>query len=161
MFKRTSGIVSSLLLVLLSMVVGTSPAIAEVHIFEVQVVPPDDPQVLVIYGTDFGTVTPPNLPVIFMGTQMPALTIDIDQSLCSTPAPPPLDGTGIDCVVAELPDPTPAGDYLLWLEGEVPLAGCETDGKPLALISSTRGRPATRSWTTYREASSSVWAIRA
>ena len=128
MLRREYGVVGSLSLLVLSILLGVSPAIAEVHIFEVQAVPPEDPQVLVIYGTDFG----PD-PVVFIGTQVPALTIAVDQSLCSTSAPPPLDSNGIECVVAELPLDTPAGDYLLWLEGEVPLAGCETDGKPLAL----------------------------
>ncbi|MDH3647824.1 MAG: collagen-like protein, partial [Gammaproteobacteria bacterium] len=65
---------------------------------------------------------------------MEALTVADDQSFCTDlPDPPPLDATGISCVVAELPDPIPCGDYLLSVEGDVPLASC-ADGKPEALV---------------------------
>jgi len=113
--------------------VGVSDAMANPSIREVQVDPSDPPEFLVIYGIGFGTVSAVDqTPVINLGTQGPALVISADQSACSTPPPPPLDATGIDCVVAELPDPIPDGDYLLWLEGEVPPASC-ADGKPIQL----------------------------
>jgi len=117
----------------LSIALGASPAFAQVAIHEVQVVDQfgsteGPPELLVIYGTGFG-----NDRIIYLGTQMDPLIIPADQSLCSTTPPPPLDPQGIDCVVAELPDPIPCGDYLLWLEGELPEASC-ADGKPKELI---------------------------
>ena len=68
MFRHTSGIVSLLSFLLLSIVLVSSLAMAAVEIFEIQVVPPEDPQLLVIYGTEFGPVSPPSLPVVFLGT---------------------------------------------------------------------------------------------
>ncbi len=137
MFGRVSGFIASFSLLLFSIVLGASSANAAVHIFEVQEsLTTQAERVLVIYGTDFGTVDDMvGTPVIHFGTQALPLTIasPADQALCtSIGVPPPLDPAGIDCVVAFLPVPTPDGDYLLWLDGEVPAASC-ADGKPIQL----------------------------
>ena len=119
---------------------GSTTANAAVEIHEVQVLndASDQPVSLVIYGTGFGTVNAggPGVgtPVVYMGTQVPALTIAGDQSACIPSLnPPPLDQTGMDCVVTDLPYLIPDGDYLLWLEGEVPDASCDVNGKPTEL----------------------------
>ena len=118
----------------LSIVLGAPPAIA-VEIEEVQVVDqfgdPTSPfEFLLIYGTDFSAP-----PVIFLGTDTTTpLVIPVDQTLCDTAPPPPLDAMGTECVVAELPDPIPCGDYLLSIEGRFPSGSCEVDGKPKALV---------------------------
>jgi len=128
-----------LAVVLPMMALGVSPAFAqadvqEVIIFDGNGVPLGDPAFvdpafLAIYGTGFS-----DPPEIFLGTQMTPLVIAADQSFCSfDPPPPPLDATAISCVVTELPDPIPCGDYLLSVEGGVPLASCD-DGKPEALV---------------------------
>ncbi len=119
----------------LAATMGVSPAIAQVTIQEVQVVdetgfPDGDPEFLVIYGTGFG-----DLDAIFLGTQKVPLIIPADQGFCSFisfPPPPPLDPTATDCVVAELPDPIPCGDYLLSLE--VPPTSCQFGTRPEALV---------------------------
>ena len=128
----------SMILVYLSF--GSTTAYASVEIHEVQVLndASDQPVSLVIYGTDFGTVSAggPGVgtPVVYIGTQVPALTIASDQSACIPSLnPPPLDQTGMDCVVTDLPYLIPNGDYLLWLEGEVPDASCDVNGKPTEL----------------------------
>jgi hypothetical protein len=132
MMPRSSNICSFCAALLLSIALGASPALAEGTIFEVQV--DQAAGLLVIYGTDFGPVSPADgQPVITFGTQMPPLVIAADQTPCTAPPPPPLDPNGIECVVAELPSPTPDGDYLLCVEAEAPAASCETDGKPIAL----------------------------
>lgn len=118
---------------------GASPAIAT-EILEVQVDPADPPQFLVIYGTDFGTVDAmAGTPLVNLGTQDLPLAVSADQSACTPDGTaPPLDDDGIDCVVVDLPHPTPDGDYLLWLEaggtgGAFPACSC-ADGKPQQLI---------------------------
>ena len=72
---------------------------------------------------------------MYIGTQVPALTIASDQSACipSLNPPPPRPKRAWDCVVTDLPYLIPNGDYLLWLEGEVPDASCDVNGKPTEL----------------------------
>ena len=50
MSRQTFRIVSSLSFVLLSILLAASPALAAAEVLEVQVVPPEDPEFLVIYG---------------------------------------------------------------------------------------------------------------
>ena len=134
--KRTnsSRIWTLLAVLVLSLALGASPAIA-VEIEEVQVVDefgdPTGPfEFLLIYGTDFS-----DAPVIFLGTDTTTpLVIPVNQTLCNAAPPPPLDAMGTECVVAELPDPIPCGDYLLSIEGRFPSGSCEVDGKPQALV---------------------------
>ena len=114
MVTNNPKILSAVSALLLSVALGASPAMAEVVIHEVQVVDEfgstaGPAEFLIMFGTDFGEA-----PVIYLGTLDPVLTIPLDQSLCDLTPPPPL-GSGFDCVVAELPDPCPDGDYLLWL----------------------------------------------
>jgi len=82
MFSRTSAIISSFSFLLLSILLAASTASAEVHIFEIQAVPANDPQKLVIWGTDFGNVSAVSqTPVIYIGTETDPLVISADQSL--------------------------------------------------------------------------------
>jgi len=119
---------------------GASPVIAETVIEEVQVVDQSEggpPEFLVIYGTGFGPISPTiggdGTPVLHLGTQVDPLVIAEDQGACSITPTPPLDSTDTECVVAELPKEIPCGDYLLLLQGAVPAASCEEDGKPIEL----------------------------
>ncbi|MDX1554852.1 MAG: hypothetical protein R3212_02385 [Xanthomonadales bacterium] len=97
-------------------------AAAELQVLEVQPVPIDAPEQLIIWGTDF------NNPMVKFGTYPHALAYSADQSLCPGTPAPPLDNTAVDCIVVDLPvgtddppfdnpDPgsVPAGDYLLSL----------------------------------------------
>ena len=126
MYTNNSKILPIVTALLLVVATGASPAIAEVVIHEVQVVDSTGssggpPELLIIWGTEFG-----GDPVINLGTLGPALTLPLDQSLCTLTPPPPL-ASGFDCVVAALPAPIPDGDYLLWLEGGAAAAGCDSE----------------------------------
>ena len=92
------------------------------QIQEVQPWPVESPTQLVIWGEQFGSN-----PEIFLGTSSAPLSMAVEQSLCPNPLEadaPPLDSTGKDCVVVDLPiadngEPSvPAGDYLLRVNGE-------------------------------------------
>ena len=105
------------------------------QIQEVQPWPVESPTQLVIWGEQFGSN-----PEIFLGTSSAPLSMAVEQSLCPNPLEadaPPLDSTGKDCVVVDLPiadngEPSvPAGDYLLRVNGEA-VEVCMS--KPLALM---------------------------
>ncbi len=108
-----------------------------IEILEVQPLPLDAPEQLVVWATGLDLEASP---MFMLGTWQPALNIPDDQSYCDNePDAPPLDpDDGIaTCVVLDLPvvdngeDNIPAGDYLLtvWQETE---AECTT--KPSYLI---------------------------
>ena len=115
--KHSSKIGTFVAVLVLSIFLGASPAFAqEGVVHEVQVVDlsgssEGEPELLVIYGMGFGDST-----AVYLGTQMTPLAIPEDQSLCATLSGVPLDDTDIECVVAELPDVIPDGDYLLYIE---------------------------------------------
>ena len=107
---------------LLWLAVAAGGAQAAPQIQEVQPWPVDSPTQLVIWGEQFG-----DNPEIFLGTSSAPLAMAAEQSLCPNPLEadaPPLDSTGKDCVVVDLPiadngEPSvPAGDYLLRVSGE-------------------------------------------
>ena len=148
MMTNNSRMWTLLAVLVLSIALGASPAIAQPVIEEVQVVdstgdPLGLPEFLLIFGTGFGTISPTDTPVIFLGTDtMNPLDIAVSQNLCSATPPPPLDPAA-ECVVAELPLVTPCGDYLLSIQGPLPSGSCEVDGKPKALVFEYTGEDCT------------------
>ena len=139
MMTNNSRMWTLLAVLVLSIALGASPAIAQPVIEEVQVVdsggdPLGDAELLLIFGRNFGVISDPDTPVIFLGTETDTpLVIAADQSFCSdalNDPPPPLDEVGTECVVAELPEDTPCGDYLLSIVGS---GSCE-DGKVDMLV---------------------------
>ncbi|NVJ66635.1 MAG: hypothetical protein HWE16_09100 [Gammaproteobacteria bacterium] len=101
----------------LGLLMSTQLAIAGPKIHEVQPLPIEAPQQLVIWGANFG-----DNPEIYFGTHLTPLALSADQGAClameMNPAPP-LDPTEFDCLVVDLPvvnngEPNvPSGDYLL------------------------------------------------
>jgi hypothetical protein len=126
---------------LLPIILFAATLAAETKIHEVQVFPPESPQQLVIWGTDFWVGDDPIDPSIFFGTEPSSLTISADQGLCGEIPAPPLDVTdSFDCIVVDLPEAAnyagagkvPAGDYLLKIIATMPFANCD-NGKPDSL----------------------------
>ncbi len=74
MMTNNSRMWTLLAVLVLSIALGASPAIAQPVIEEVQVVdstgdPLGLPEFLLIFGTGFGTISPTDTPVIFLGTE--------------------------------------------------------------------------------------------